>query len=147
MAASDVVVISQDCSAPWPIEQGSLDAVFTSNFLEHLPDKTTLGRVLAEAHDCLKAGGTFIALGPNIRYVGGSYWDFFDHYIPLTDLSLAEALGCHGFEIEARYPRFLPYTMSRGREYPIWMLRRVPCLPLAWRIFGKQFLVVASRAD
>ena len=31
--------IQQDCSIKWPLEDASLDVVFTSNFLEHLPSK------------------------------------------------------------------------------------------------------------
>ncbi len=26
-----------------------------------------------------------LVLQPNIRYVGGAYWDFLDHHLPLTD--------------------------------------------------------------
>ena len=29
--------LHQDCSVTWPIDDGALDIVFTSNFLEHLP--------------------------------------------------------------------------------------------------------------
>src|SRR5689334_22277704 len=40
----EVQFIHQDCSARWPLPQGDLDTVFTSNFFEHLPDKQMLGR-------------------------------------------------------------------------------------------------------
>jgi len=33
LAAGDVTVLQQDCSDPWPLPEGKLDAVFTSNFL------------------------------------------------------------------------------------------------------------------
>src|SRR5262245_22026384 len=62
--AGNVKFLQQDCSAPWPLADNSLDAVFTSNFFEHLPDKQTLGRTLAQAHRCLKPGGRLIAMGP-----------------------------------------------------------------------------------
>jgi SAM-dependent methyltransferase len=61
------------------------DVVFTSNFLEHLPDKVTLSRVFVEVYSVLRPGGLFLLLGPNLRCVGGAYWDFFDHHLPLTD--------------------------------------------------------------
>jgi hypothetical protein len=35
--------------------------------------------------------------------------------------------------------------MSRQRTPPLWMLRVYLRLPIAWRIFGRQFLVVARR--
>jgi len=144
-AAQGVTVLQQDCSEPWPLPEGSLDAVFTSNFLEHLPTKAAVGMTLANAYRCLKPGGRFIAMGPNIRYLAGAYWDFFDHYVELTELSLAEALSNCGFEIEKQVPRFLPYTMSHGRQYPIWMLRLYLAIPAAWPIFGKQFLVIGRK--
>jgi SAM-dependent methyltransferase len=144
-AAPGVTVLQQDCSEPWPLPEGELDAIFTSNFLEHLPNKAAVATVLSHAYRCLKPGGRFIAMGPNIKYIPGAYWDFFDHYVELTELSLAEALSNCGFEIEKCVGRFLPYTMSRGRQYPAWVLRLYLAMPAAWPIFGKQFLVVGKK--
>jgi SAM-dependent methyltransferase len=144
-AGPSVDVLSQDCAAPWPLQSGSLDVVFTSNFLEHMSDKSAVGRVLDEVHRCLRSGGRFIALGPNIRHVPGAYWDFWDHHVPLTDLSLAEALETRGFRIDARIGRFLPYTMVDRREYPVALVRLYLRLPMLWRFVGRQFLVVASK--
>jgi SAM-dependent methyltransferase len=140
-----VTFFEQDCSEPWPLPDGSLDAVFTSNFFEHLPDKVALGRTLDQIFRCLSKGGRLIAMGPNIKFLPGSYWDFWDHYVPLTDLSLEEALTTRGFEMVRRVDRFLPYTMSVGRQYPIVLLRLYLHLPVAWRLFGRQFLLVARR--
>ena len=142
----DVELAQQDCSAPWPFDDGVLDAVFSSNFLEHLPSKGHVLRTLEQAHRCLRPGGRAILLGPNLRFVGGEYWDFFDHHVPLTDRSIVEALRMTGFEIDVVHPRFLPYTMSAGRQYPMWELRAYLRLRPAWRLFGKQFLVVARRS-
>ena len=80
-----------------------------------------------------------------IKYLPGAYWDFFDHYLPLTELVLTEVLKKCGFKIEFCQGRFLPYTMSDGKEHPIWGLRAYLSLPVAWRIFGRQFLVIASK--
>jgi ubiquinone/menaquinone biosynthesis C-methylase UbiE len=55
----------------------SLDRVFTSNFLEHLPNKAACDRLLAEVRRVLKPGGRFIVMGPNIRYLYDRYWDFY----------------------------------------------------------------------
>jgi SAM-dependent methyltransferase len=144
-ARQGVEVIQQDCSEPWPVGESILDAVFTSNFFEHLPAKAHLERTLKEVFRALKPGGRLIAMGPNIKYVPGLYWDFWDHYLPLTELSLMEVLRNTGYEIEYSVDRFLPYTMSGGREYPVWTLQSYLKLPFAWRLFGKQFLVVAKR--
>ncbi len=145
LAAPDVTVILQDCSASWSIEPNTLDAVFSSNFLEHLPDKAALERTLQHARRALRPQGAIVLMGPNIKYVPGAYWDFFDHYIALTELSVAEVLKKTGFTIERSVPRFLPYTMSLGRTYPVWMLKAYLALPWVWRFFGKQFLVVARK--
>ena len=144
-ARQDVEVIQQDCSEPWPLDESILDAVFTSNFFEHLPTKAHLERTLKQAFRALKPGGRLIAMGPNIKYVPGLYWDFWDHYLPLTELSLMEVLRNTGYEIEYSVDRFLPFTMSGGREYPVSALQIYLHLPFAWRLFGKQFLVVAKR--
>jgi SAM-dependent methyltransferase len=44
-----------------------VDIVFTSNFLEHLPDKYTLDAFLDKVKVVLKPHGKFIVLGPNLR--------------------------------------------------------------------------------
>ena len=66
-ATQGVTVLQQDCAEPWPLPEGELDAVFTSNFLEHLPNKAAVSTVLSNAYRCLKPGGRFIAMGPNIK--------------------------------------------------------------------------------
>jgi len=41
--------------------------------------------------------------------------------------------------------RFLPYTIASGPQYPLFFLKAYLALPILWRWFGKQFLVVACR--
>lgn len=136
----------QDNSEPWNgIPQNSLDMVFSSNLFEHLPDKTAVVGALREAHRCLKPGGRLIALGPNIKYLGGRYWDFWDHHLPLTENSLSEVLCAEGFSIDLCIGRFLPFTMSSGRRYPLFFVKLYLALPFLWRLFGRQFLIVARK--
>jgi SAM-dependent methyltransferase len=140
-----VEAILQDCSQSWQVADSSLDVVFTSNFFEHLPDKDALRRTLQEAFRRLKNGGRLICIGPNIRFVNGAYWDFWDHYVALTDRSMAEILNLTGFAVERVEPRFLPYSMSQGFTPPaalIWLYIRIPLL---WRFFGKQFLLIGRK--
>jgi SAM-dependent methyltransferase len=146
--AADVQFFLQDSSRPWEgIKEESLDVVFTSNLIEHLPDKAAVARTLHETRRCLKRGGRFIALGANIKYLGGHYWDFWDHQIPFTENSLAEGLRAYGFSIDLCAGRFLPFTMSSGRRYPLVFLKLYLALPLLWRLFGRQFLVVARKQE
>jgi SAM-dependent methyltransferase len=140
-----VKLLPADASGPWPLADGSLDCVFTSNFLEHLPDKAAVVRTLREAHRCLRPGGRLVCLGPNIRVLHGRYWDFFDHHTPLSELSLREALEVRGFVVRSCVARFLPYTMSRKHQPPLWTLRVYLALPWLWPLFGSQFLVVGER--
>jgi SAM-dependent methyltransferase len=143
--APDVQFLFQDCSQRWALPDASLDVVFTSNFFEHLPDKLALKFTLLEAARCLKPGGLLIALGPNIKYVQGAYWDFWDHFLCLTEASLAEALLNNGYRMRQVIPRFLPYTTIDQPAWPMAFVRLYLRLPFAWRIFGKQFLVVAAK--
>lgn len=143
---SGIRFICQDCSAQWPLAENSLDVVFTSNFLEHLPDKQHVERTLSEARRCLRAEGLIVCLGPNARLVPGAYWDFWDHLVPITERSLTEVLRLKGFRVEASIARFLPYSMSTGMQPPLPCVRLYLRMPLLWALFGKQFLVVARKA-
>lgn len=145
--SADIEFIRQDCSQPWPLATATLDVVFTSNFFEHLPDKAALGRTLDHIKHALKPNGRLIAMGPNIRFTGGAYWDFWDHYIPLTEKSLREALENRGFSSERCIPRFLPYTMAGKRPTPLIFLRAYLRIEAAWRLFGQQFLVIAANRE
>jgi SAM-dependent methyltransferase len=140
-----VEFFEQDCSSQWPIGEGSLDLVFTSNFFEHLPDKLSLRRTLEQAFRGLRSGGHLIAMGPNIRVVPGAYWDFWDHYLPLTERSLGELARLTGFVIEQEFGKTLPYSMSQGLRPPLWCVRLYCMLPCVWPLVGKQFIVVLRK--
>jgi len=107
-AADGVKILMQNCAEPWALGDNSLDVVFTSNFFEHLYTKRDLRDTLIQALRCLKPGGRIIALGPNIRYLPGAYWDFYDHYLALTELSLGEVMTETGFKLQEQKCRFLP---------------------------------------
>jgi SAM-dependent methyltransferase len=142
---TNATFIHQDCSRKWNVAAGSLDVVFTSNFFEHLPDKESVERTLSEVFKSLKDGGLIICIGPNIKYAPGAYWDFWDHHVPLTEISLAELLELKGFRILSRIGRFLPYTMTTGTRPPVFFLRFYLRLPFFWQFIGKQFLVIGRK--
>lgn len=143
--ADNVQFLQQDCSTRWQSADGSLDVVFTSNFFEHLSGKTELKQTLEECFRCLKPGGKLIALGPNIRFLAAEYWDFWDHHLALSDRSLAEGLENCGFVVRENHSRFLPYTMVGSRPSPMALISLYLKFRPAWKIFGKQFLIVAAR--
>jgi SAM-dependent methyltransferase len=143
--APEVTLLAQDCSVHWQLPDAHLSMVFTSNFFEHLPTKESLRRTLDEAFRCLRPNGRMICLGPNVKYLPGRYWDFWDHYLPLTELSLKEGMELAEFTIEHVTAKFLPYSMSRGFTPPPFLLRLYLKLPVLWRVFGQQFLIIACK--
>lgn len=124
---------------------GGADVVMTSNFLEHLPDKPTLETFLDQVLLALKPGGRYLILGPNLRYLPGEYWDFYDHHLGLTHLSLCEVLRLRGFEVSLCIDRFLPYTTQGALPTAPWLVKLYLKVPLAWKILGKQFFIVATK--
>jgi hypothetical protein len=51
----------------------------------------------------------------------------------------------NGFEMERVVPRFLPYTMNNATPTHELLVRAYLAIPLAWKILGKQFLVIARK--
>jgi len=141
----EIIFHEQDCSTPWNIEPESLDLVFTSNFFEHLPNKDSLDRTMCEIKNALKPQGRLISMGPNISVLKGKYWDFWDHHVALSDQSLCELLQIHDFTIEQSESKFLPYNMVRVKERPLFMVSLYLRFPILWKLFGKQFLIIAKK--
>jgi len=137
-----VIAPSTDLS---PISAESVDVVFCSNFFEHLLSKDVVIQTLHECGRILRLGGILMVLQPNIRYLPGRYWDYFDHHTPLTHLSMAEALHLAGFVPEKIVPRFLPYTVKGTRPRLLPALRLYLRLPILWPLFGRQMFIVAKK--
>jgi hypothetical protein len=124
---------------------GHFDGVFVSNFLEHLRDQEAIATFLERMHSLMSKGGRIAIMGPNYRYCAAEYWDCADHYVALTHVAIAEHLYAAGFEPETTIPRYLPYSF-RGILPPSRRLTRIYLrIPLAWRLLGKQFLVIGRR--
>ncbi|MEO1251521.1 MAG: class I SAM-dependent methyltransferase [Pseudomonadota bacterium] len=124
-----------------------VDIAFTSNFLEHLRSKSDLDKLFVDLKSVLKPGGKFIIMGPNIRYVFDKYWDFYDHYLPLSHLSLEEGLVQAGYEIDTVIPKFLPYSTRSALPKASFLVAAYLRVPIAWQILGRQFLVIAKNPD
>lgn len=141
----NIIFHEQNCSNSWKIDPSSLDLVFTSNFFEHLPNKESLNLTMCEIKQALKPGGRLVAMGPNISVLKGKYWDFWDHHVALSDQSLCELLEVHDMIIEESHPKFLPYNMVRVKERPLFLVSLYLRFPFLWKIFGKQFLIIAQK--
>ena len=127
------------------LPNNSFDLAFFSNYLEHLPSTEAVLEQLRVTFTLLKPGGRVLILQPNIRLIGGAYWDFIDHQTALTEKSLAEAATMAGFKTKQVITRFLPYTTkSRLPQHPL-LVRTYLRLPPAWLIFGKQTLYLGEK--
>ena len=120
------------------------DAIFVSNFFEHLRSKEELIQVLSFCFDRLRSGGKLLVIQPNFKYSYREYYDFIDHYLPITDRSLEEVLRAIGFSIETMIPRFLPFS-TKGRPSSTLLLGIYLKIPLLWYFLGGQLFVKASR--
>lgn len=143
--APDVTFFHTPATDLSPLPVGQIDTAFTSNFLEHFRDKHQLDQFLHELHRIMTPDGRFIVLGPNIRYCYKEYWDYYDHYLPLSHLAVVEALALAGFRAETVIDRFLPYTMNNNAPTADFVIQTYLKMPFAWRFFGKQFLIVARK--
>jgi SAM-dependent methyltransferase len=121
------------------------DAVWVSNFLEHLPSQETVAAFLERMRDVLRPGGRIAVIGPNFRHCAKEYFDMADHTVVLTHHAVAEHLYGAGFEPERVEARFLPYSFTGRLPASARLTRAYLRTPLAWRLLGKQFLVVGRR--
>jgi SAM-dependent methyltransferase len=127
--------------------EGYFDTAFTSNFLEHCSSRRQILTIFQAVASILKPGGRFLIISPNFRYCYKEYFDFFDHQVPLTEKAVVEGLQVAGFEIELVRPRTLPFTFyTRFPSWP-WLVYLYCKLPFLWRLFGKQFFIVARKPE
>jgi SAM-dependent methyltransferase len=136
-------VVSDIFEAELP--KAHFDAVWVSNFLEHLTTQEAVATFLERMRETLAPGGRIAIMGPNFRYCMNEYFDMADHTLIFTHKAIAEHVYAAGFSPERVEPRFLPYSFT-GRLPPSPSLTRLYLrTPAAWRLLGKQFLVVARR--
>jgi SAM-dependent methyltransferase len=127
------------------LPSGHFGTVFMSNYLEHLQSREEVVDQLRIAHGLLRPGGRVVILQPNVRLVGGRYWDFIDHRVALTDASVVEAAAIAGFQHERTIIRFIPYsTKGRLPKSPL-LVRLYLRIPVLWPLFGRQTLYVGLR--
>ena len=119
--------------------------VFTSNYLEHLASSDEVVEQMRVVARMLRPGGRFVVLQPNIRLVGGAYWDFIDHHTPLTERSLQEAGALAGLVTERTIVRFLPFTTKSRLPQDPRLVRLYLRFRPAWSVLGKQTLWVGRR--
>ena len=141
-ANKDVQVLVGDCADLAALRAELCDVVFASNLLEHLTHDHT-ERVLQEVSRVLKPGGRLILLQPNFAYAYRNYFDDFTHQQIFTHSGLSDLLRFFDFEIEAVYPKFMPFSMRQGIPVAGWLVRLYLLSP--WKPRAGQMLLVARK--
>lgn len=128
------------------VPRGHFDVVFMSNYLEHLASGDEVIRQLSIARLLLAPAGRVIVLQPNIKLIGGGYWDFIDHRVALTERSLVEAADLAGLRTIALVSRFLPYSTKGRLPVRAGLVRTYLAFPPAWWLLGRQTLYVGEQS-
>ncbi len=121
------------------------DLIFVSNFLEHLATPDEIYRYLVQLRKSLKPGGKLAIMGPNFRYCAKEYYDFADHLLPLTHRTIEEHLAAADLQHQLTISRFLPLSFRSQRFSNLWLVKLYLAVPIFWRLFGRQFFIVATR--
>lgn len=122
------------------------DGVWVSNFLEHLLSQEQTAAFLERMRGAMRADGRIAIMGPNFRYCAKEYFDCADHTLTYTHTAIAEHLYAAGFEPERIVARFLPYSFRGRLPASAATTRLYLHTPAAWRLLGKQFLVIGRAA-
>ncbi|MEI9947112.1 MAG: methyltransferase domain-containing protein [Chitinophagaceae bacterium] len=129
------------------LPENYFDAVFISNFLEHLHSQEEVADFLQKMYKAIKPGGRIAVMGPNYKYMTKYYFDFADHTVVLSETGVAEHLYGAGFDDLKIVPKFLP--MSFRSRFPVskFLVNLYLRMPFAWKIVGKQFLLVGIKSQ
>lgn len=144
-AHEEVTVLQTRASALSDIGDETIDVAFASNFFEHLESKDELLATLWEIGRVMKSGGRLLILQPNIKYSYKDFWDFFDHYLPLSHKSMIEALELTGFAVLEVRPKFLPFTTKSSLPKHPLLVELYLRSQLAQWIMGRQMFIVATK--
>ncbi|SIO46831.1 Methyltransferase domain-containing protein [Singulisphaera sp. GP187] len=139
-ARPNVVTHVQSCVSLHPLQEESVDTVFSSNLFEHL-SREDLHMTLLEAWRVLRRGGRLIVLQPNFRLCYRHYFDDYTHLQIFSDCGLSDLLSSYGFHLLEVRPRFLPFSMKSWLPVSASLVRlylRSPVKPFA----GQMLLVV-----
>jgi SAM-dependent methyltransferase len=127
-----------------PLRAGSVDLVFCSEVLEHIPDD---GRALDELARVLAPGGWFVISVPTIP----AEYDPAHVREGYTLESLEALLRARGFLVESHeycmhaFFRFVLRSSGRGRRLPSVAIRLLACADRVLRLGSPMDLVVAAR--
>jgi len=143
--ASPGVITITGNSLEADLPENHFKAAFLSNILEHLYSPEEIQQLLIRMHRTLAKGGKIAVMGPNFAYCARNYFDFADHRLILTHRSVEEHLVSAGFRVDKSIARFLPFSFTGRLPVNRSLVSVYLANPVLWKIFGKQFLVIASK--
>jgi ubiquinone/menaquinone biosynthesis C-methylase UbiE len=124
------------------VADGSVDAVFASNLVEHLTHDQ-FDAMLNEADRVLAPGGRVVLIQPNFRLAYKRYFDDFTHVSMWSEVSLADFFTSRGWVVERAQAKFMPLSVKSRLPVSRFLIRcylASPVKPLAG-----QMLVVARK--
>ncbi|MCP4756620.1 MAG: class I SAM-dependent methyltransferase [Proteobacteria bacterium] len=124
------------------LTSGTVDTLFVSNLLEHLP-RDESDRLLSQIERILKPGGKLITIQPNFKRCYKEYFDDYTHQTIFTDESLCGLLVSHGFSIAYRKAGYIPFSMQGLLPKSYWLTKIY--LSLGLPFLAKQMLVVGVK--
>ena len=139
------VIVDDICNISKYFNDGSVSLFFLSNFLEHI-EKDKIRTLFSDMYNMLSEDGEIWILTPNIKYVGGKYWDFFDHITPITDNSIIELAESIGYNRKKIIKKFLPFTTkSILPQWPWIVSLYLKLMPLSGLFFGEQSFIILKK--
>ena len=128
------------------LKDKNVSVFFVSNFLEHLNSKQDVCNLINKLTALLIPGGKILILQPNIRLVGGAYWDFIDHKTQLTEKALIEVAEMNNLKVSNCITRFLPYTTKSALPKNAKLVSLyLKLMPFSGYFFGKQSFLVFEK--
>ena len=129
------------------LPKGHFDGVLVSNFLEHLYDADEIGALLGACAARCPPAGRSPSSDRTSGTAHGSTSTTPTTPSRSTHLAVEEHLYAAGFAIDRVVPRYLPYTFRGRLPTTPALVRAYLQFPLAWKILGKQYFVLATNED
>lgn len=137
--ADGIKLIATPSTAIKGIPKKSVDAVFSSNLLEHLSYEQ-IDETMTKVRQILKDNGVLILIGPNFTYSYKNYFDDYTHRTIFTHVSLPHLMQQYGFEPVKVMPKFLPLTLKSRLPKSYWLTQAYLHSPI--KPMGKQMLII-----
>ena len=119
----------QSAVPPIPVDDASVDVVYSVDVFEHLPSHKEAMEVCLEAHRALRPGGRLVIIAPNAETLGRLFYQYEYQHSFVTNKGRLEAMVLDaGFEVE-RSGAFLT-LLGLSTLWPLDRLVAHLCIPV-----------------